>query len=431
MIKLEAAHIEEMRGIRKLDITFNTSTFVISGPNGSGKSGVIDAIEFGLTGEIGRLTGRGTKGLTLSEHGPHVDKTKFPDAAFVQLRVFITSLGKSVTITRRVAAPKKPKIEPSDDAIVAALAEMAEHPEVTLSRREILRFILTEPTKRSEEIQTILKLDEIGQTRSALNTAQNTLQKAQKAGGDRVVGARTLLQQHLQIATLKSEDVLKAVNERRKILGLQLISELTADTKLEAGLAEATKTQEFNKLSALRDLKAFSDALKQFPSSVKKNSEVILGQLQQLESDPALFAAFQRRSFIEKGLSLVDGPECPLCDQTWPDEAALRAHLQAKLAKSEHAKKLQETILSNASSISTQILKVVGAAAPLQKLAEGLVAKDFLGAFKTWKNDLDALRPQLGSTEGILGLKARVAEGAGSVGRARRRAWRRHAQTMA
>ena len=76
MIKLEAAHIEEMRGIRKLDIDFHKSTFVISGPNGSGKSGVIDAIEFGLTGEIGRLTGRGTKGLALSEHGPHVDRMR-------------------------------------------------------------------------------------------------------------------------------------------------------------------------------------------------------------------------------------------------------------------------------------------------------------------------------------------------------------------
>ena len=46
----------------------------------------------------------------------------------------------------------------------AALEEIADHPEITLSRREILRFILVEPTKRSEEIQTILKLEEIGQT---------------------------------------------------------------------------------------------------------------------------------------------------------------------------------------------------------------------------------------------------------------------------
>src|SRR5271169_674913 len=115
MIKLETAHIEEVRGIRKLDIDFRKEKFAISGPNGSGKSGVVDAIEFGLTGQIGRLTGRGTKGLSVSEHGPHVDKTKFPDAAFVELRVFLTGVGKSVTITRKLRSPKKPKIEPADD----------------------------------------------------------------------------------------------------------------------------------------------------------------------------------------------------------------------------------------------------------------------------------------------------------------------------
>src|SRR5437667_8148324 len=115
MIRLEHAHIEEVRGIRKLDINFQKGTFAISGPNGSGKSGVIDAIEFGLTGQIGRLTGRGTKGLSVAEHGPHVDKTKFPDAAFVELRVLLPALGKSVTITRKVSAPKKPKIMPADE----------------------------------------------------------------------------------------------------------------------------------------------------------------------------------------------------------------------------------------------------------------------------------------------------------------------------
>jgi DNA repair exonuclease SbcCD ATPase subunit len=47
-------HIEEVRGIRKPDIDFRKETFAISGPNESGKSGVIDTIEFGLTGEMGR-----------------------------------------------------------------------------------------------------------------------------------------------------------------------------------------------------------------------------------------------------------------------------------------------------------------------------------------------------------------------------------------
>ena len=116
MIKLESAHIEEVRGIRSLDIDFERGTFAISGPNGSGKSGVIDAIEFGLTGEMGRLSGRGTRGLSVAEHGPHVDKTKFPDAAFVELKVFIPESRRprrSVARSRHLGNRRSPrKIRP-------------------------------------------------------------------------------------------------------------------------------------------------------------------------------------------------------------------------------------------------------------------------------------------------------------------------------
>jgi DNA repair exonuclease SbcCD ATPase subunit len=139
MIKLESAHIEEVRGIRKLDIDFSKETFAICGPNGSGKSGVIDAIEFGLTGQIGRLSGSGTKGLSVADHGPHIDKTRFPDAAFVQIKVYIPSLRKSATITRKISSSKRPEIIPADADVRAALEEVADHPEITLSRRDILR----------------------------------------------------------------------------------------------------------------------------------------------------------------------------------------------------------------------------------------------------------------------------------------------------
>lgn len=56
MIKITSAHIEEFRGIRKLNINLAGKSFAVSGPNGSGKSGVFDAIEFALTGQVGRLT---------------------------------------------------------------------------------------------------------------------------------------------------------------------------------------------------------------------------------------------------------------------------------------------------------------------------------------------------------------------------------------
>ncbi len=385
MMKLETAHIEEVRGIRKLDIDFQKGTFAISGPNGSGKSGVIDAIEFGLTGNISRLTGRGTKGLTVAEHGPHVDKTKFPDAAFVELRVFIPALKKSATITRKVSDPKKPKIVPADPDVQAALAEIADHPEITLSRREILRFILIEPTKRSEEIQTILKLDEIGQMRAALNTAQNKLQTAQKTAATLVQTNRDSLLRHLQISTLKAEDLLESVNKRRKLLGLPEIAELTADTKLDVGLAAAATGPDFNKQSALRDLNALSEAAKGFPDLAKADAAAIIADLAKLEEDPALLAALQRRAFIEKGLDLVEGPECPLCDKPWEDEQHLRDHLKAKLQKSAEAQKIQEALLKKGTAVAQAAIKVAGQLAPVLKIAEGQGEAGFAKQLTTWK----------------------------------------------
>jgi recombinational DNA repair ATPase RecF len=411
VIKLEFAHIEEVRGIRSLDLDFGSQTFAISGPNGSGKSGVIDAIEFGLTGQIGRLTGRGTKGLSVSEHGPHVDKTKFPDAAFVQLRVFLTGMGKSVTITRKLRSPTKPKIEPADEDVMAALAEIADHPEIALSRRELLRFILVEPTKRSEEIQALLKLEEIGQTRSALSTAQNRLQAAQRTAAAQVQSCRDALQRHLQISTLRPEEVLEAVNKRRKVLGLPETPELTPDTKLDAGLSASGKLPEFNKQSALQDLKAFFNALSGFPDLGKTEASAIVADLAKLEADPALLAALQRRSFIEKGLDLVEGPECPLCDQRWEDEQHLRDHLKAKLAKSDEAGKVQQAVLANAATMAQKAIRVVGLLGPVQKAAEGQGEVGFSQLLTVWKTDLEGLKAKLTTVEGLTGLRDRLTAG--------------------
>jgi hypothetical protein len=409
MIQLETAHIEEVRGIRKLDIDFGKATFAISGPNGSGKSGVIDAIEFGLTGQIGRLTGSGTKGLSVAEHGPHVDKTKFPDAAFVELGVYFPSLGKSATIMRKVSAPRKPKIVPADEDVKAALDEIADHPEITLSRREILRFILVEPTKRSEEIQTILKMEEVGATRSALNTAQNRLQTAQRAAASQVQSARETLQRHLQISTLAQADLLRAVNERRELLSLASIVKLTPDTKLDAGLSEAGKGQEFNKQSALRDIRALSELLQKASEIGKEKAAAVVSAIERLEAEPALLAALQRRSFIEKGLELVDGPDCPLCDYTWQSEQHLRDHLKAKLAKSEEARLLQEGLTEAGGELARDATRVSGLIGQVHKIAEGQREASVIRLLLAWKEDLDELKPKLTDSDGLVALKVRLA----------------------
>ena len=160
------------------------------------------------------------------------------------------------------------------------------------------------------------------------------------------------------------------MNKRRKVLGLAEIEELTADTKLDAGLSAADKISEFNKKSALADLKALADAAKGFPDLAKAEAAAIIADLTKLENDPALLAALQRRIFIEKGLELVDGPECPFCDTPWKDEQQLRKHLKAKLAKSEEARKLQQTLLKNGAAIAKEAIRVAGLLTLVQSVAE-------------------------------------------------------------
>lgn len=411
MIKIETAHIEEVRGIRKLDIDFGQATYAISGPNGSGKSGVIDAIEFCLTGQIGRLMGPGTKSLTIADHGPHVDKSKFPDAAFVTLKIFIPSLKKFATITRKISAPRKPKIVPADADVKAVLAEIEDHPEITLSRREILRFILAEPTKRSEEIQTILKLDEIGQTRAALNTAHNRLQTHLKNAQGYVSQSRDTLLRHLQVAALQPAGLLEAVNKRRSMLGLTEITSLTADTTLDIGIAGAGQVSDFNKQSALRDVKALSTAIEGLSAAGRPAVSEILADLTKLEADPTLLDSLNRRSLVEKGLELIDGPACPLCDHSWEDSSRLRAYLQAKLAKSAEAAALQLALVKAGTVVRSEVMSLIGVLGSAAKVAQARADEPARLLFETWIKDLDDLKVKLGSFEALLELKPRLAAG--------------------
>jgi len=64
MIRAKTLVIEEFRGIKKLSLDLGGENFAVCGPNGTGKSGIVDALEFALTGNISRLSGAGTGGLS-------------------------------------------------------------------------------------------------------------------------------------------------------------------------------------------------------------------------------------------------------------------------------------------------------------------------------------------------------------------------------
>lgn len=56
-MKVLEFHIENIRGIRNIDLKPQGKNFVIYGPNGTGKSAVVDALDFLMTGHMSRLEG--------------------------------------------------------------------------------------------------------------------------------------------------------------------------------------------------------------------------------------------------------------------------------------------------------------------------------------------------------------------------------------
>lgn len=407
MIQIESVQIRDLRGIRELEVEPNRGNFVVSGPNGSGKSGIVDAIQFALTGAMSRLTGKGTGGLSVHRHGPHVDRRDDPAAAEVSLRFYVPELQKSAVLTRNVKNANKARLEPDDPEIRAVVEEVADHPELTLSRREIIKYIIVEAGQRSKEIQALLKLEEIGQTRGVLKTVSNKLSIEAGHAERAVQEADDALRRHLDTTSLVKEDILAAVNPHWRTLSLAELADLTAETDLSAGVLERTGQGGFNKESALRDVDALEEAGAGLASVGTEEVAGLIRDLATLESDPALLEAVTRRSFIESGLALVGDTRCPLCDTDWEDGEALKAHLRAKLARADEAKEVRERLLENGAEIARQARRIAGLVEAVQPLAKSDGPDGFGVELQGWLDDLRAFAGELDTVEEIAAQRDR------------------------
>ena len=177
MIRVDSLTIKEFRGIRDLTLDFKSKNFAICGPNGTGKSGVVDALESALTGNVSRLSGEGRGEVSLKQHGPHVDRRNDPGKACVTIKITIPSLNKTDVVERSVKTPAVVYVTPSDPSVLAVLEQVGLHPEIVLSRRELIRYVLAPPGMRAEEVQALLHLDRVEQVRLGLQKIANSCQR--------------------------------------------------------------------------------------------------------------------------------------------------------------------------------------------------------------------------------------------------------------
>ena len=398
MIRVQTIHIEEFRGIRNLDLDLDAKNFGICGPNGTGKSGVVDAVEFCVTGDVTRLSGQGSSGLSVRAHAPHVDQHNKPENANVTITAEIPSLKKTVTLHRSVKNPNKLEISPSDDDVKGVIDELQMHPEFALSRREIIKYIITPPGKRSEDVQTLLRLDHIEKLRKSLTTFANKRRSEADEAKRTHATAESELTTTLKIDKLDRALVLEKVNEKRKVLGLDALEELKKDSSFKEGVATPTDDQPkpvLRKVTALADLSALQSAIKEGePSDLAENREAVKGLLEKLKEDEKALTLARRQGFIRTGLDLVTEDACPLCDTEWKADD-LREYLRKKLLSAKEIEKLVgelgEKINRLLASLSKQIPAIERAVEYCQKLEPVLDHADLSAYLEALQNIETAL----------------------------------------
>lgn len=364
MIKLGKLNIEEFRGIRELELDFDYQSFAIHGPNGSGKSGVVDAIGFVLTGSIARLTGEGTGSVSVKHHAPHVKSKDDPDAARVSLTFKDTASGQTGTITRTVKDAGEYSLSPDTPELRSALDTALAHPEITLSRRELIKFILAESGKRSKEVQALLQLDKIETNRRTLRSVLTKVESDKKNAATNVATAKQSVEIHLEVDQANAENVKNAINKSRKILGLDELAAVNLSTNLKEGLEDDKDEKPFDKGTATREIAAYQTKL---DDTVELDEAIaqLLKTCEQITKSEDL-ALIKNQAFLQTGLELIaEESVCPLCDKAWATPEELRTHLETKISGYKELSRINGEIYTDATVLKDLLTSERNALKPL------------------------------------------------------------------
>ena len=227
-MKLNKIKIHNVRGISDLRLQLDGESIAIWGPNGVGKSSVVDAIEFLFTGNMSRLSGEGTGGISLSQHGPHIDHPS--ESAYVSAEVQVDGLDQPVHVVRRMANPGTLECPAEARDILEEIGGVVNRGGTILTRKDILRFVTATAGTRADEIQDLLNLKDIETHRASLVQAQTRLKRDETNASKAVVDAKSDVDAILGEEAYVNQRLLEVVNQCRALLGGQPVNEANAAT---------------------------------------------------------------------------------------------------------------------------------------------------------------------------------------------------------
>ncbi|MBU4535821.1 MAG: AAA family ATPase [Euryarchaeota archaeon] len=372
-MKLLELEIQNFRGIKELKIYPQGKNFLVWGPNGSGKSAIVDALDFLLTGNISRMRGKGTKGITPKEHAPHVDSTV--DEVEVKALIKLQNLKKPVEIKRSLKNAAKGVYDPSLAEYMEPVLELATRGQHVLTRREILNYITADSSTRARQIEKLLKLEEVENTRKTLNKTRNQLKNEYETAKDNLNTSQESVKNIIRMDNFTEDDILDFINENRKLLKGDKL-EFLRSTGIKEGLeTPGTITDNFINFDRVeKNILNLQDKLStkqrdHFYDLIKKLEELN----EKIASNSKLNNTIDCLRLTKLGLNLLDeSGDCPLCSTTWTRDE-LEEKLNNRIKRLHYAKEdlekqdeLKEEILKIRDNILISLEEVKSAADTLE-----------------------------------------------------------------
>ncbi len=354
-MKILELEIKNVRGIKDLTLHPNGKTFVVWGPNGTGKSGVIDSIDFLLTGKVTRLIGQGTKGLSLKAHGPHINTN--PEDAYVRAKVKINGIKDPVELTREMSNPNNLQIIGCAKDVLIPITSIAERGQHVLTRREILRYITSESGTRAEQIQLLLNIYEIEKIRQNFvrisGNATKNVRGTSKALEQAKVGAISTSQD----TSYNRNSILNFANIQREILSGEKISILESiNLKKEINVPTLVLGSNQNITLIEKTIENLL-TLESKSEKISKANSALIQVIQEIKESLDLTNAFDRQELIKLGIQTIlkdEMEDCPLCDTVW-GESKLIEYLNKKLLSIDRIRPLNAILEDNLALISKEV----------------------------------------------------------------------------
>lgn len=392
-MKIVELEIKEVRGLRHLQIQPDTKNLVIVGANGSGKSGIVDAIDFLLTGRIQRLMGKGTRDLSIRRHGVHIGSD--PIDAVVRAVIEVPGHHGRIEISRCIAQPDT--LQCSGDmttmAALQPLLELASRGQHSLSRREILKFITSEAGQRAQEIQALLNLSDIEAYRQALKKVRNELKNRDDAQKREVEARKSGVAAAAQLSTYDPIELLHTINLNRQILkGEPLLALQLSGLKDRLPPPDSLTKATFNMAIIDADVERLATFISS-QSIAGRETQVtqLRASIRAIVENPDRIKDADRLQLLELGQQLLDdGKACPLCDTEWT-EGALASHLETKLSRAREmsgqiaeARSLAEPMLTDIRSVTALVTRMID-------VADKATSVDCASQLQLWLSKLGAL----------------------------------------